>query len=501
MRSQLKIGAILSYLTIFFSIITGIIYMPWLLKSIGDDDYSIYTVATSLIAIFMMDFGIGSSVSKFISRYVAEKKYEEVNNFMGVVYKLYFFIDGIILIALAVVYLNIANIYSNYSQDMMHKMRIVFLIIGAYSLMQFPFVSLSGVLVSYEKFIFNKCLDLFQKIAVVVTMIIIINCGGGLYGLVFTNAIYSLIVVALRLLYCTINLRIRPYFFYKNRGLIKQIFSYSIWMTAIAVTNRVYYSLAPTIIAKYSISTDVNVFGFASAIESYSWMIGTAIFGMFITKMTVLSVGNNSDENMILLMIRNGRYQLFLLGMIFAGWVSIGKEFVDTFWLGERYKSVYCFAIILMIPDLLELPQQLGETILIVKEKISLKAIACLVSALVYMIIIVPFIKFLGVIGACYAIALAFFLRLIIIDWLYAKKAGINIGQFFSEVYLKILPFQVLVVIIAIFINSIIANHSAINILLRGILIMCIYIFFMLFFCVSQDEKEMIRSVLRRKKS
>ena len=66
-NKQLKIGAIISYLTIVFNIITGLIYTPWVLRAIGDDDYSIYTVATSLIAIFMMDFGISSSISKFVS--------------------------------------------------------------------------------------------------------------------------------------------------------------------------------------------------------------------------------------------------------------------------------------------------------------------------------------------------------------------------------------------------------------------------------------------------
>lgn len=93
-NKQLKIGAIISYLTIVFNIITGLIYTPWVLRAIGDDDYSIYTVATSLIAIFMMDFGISSSISKFVSKYIAENRQEEIDNFMGVVYKLYLIIDS-----------------------------------------------------------------------------------------------------------------------------------------------------------------------------------------------------------------------------------------------------------------------------------------------------------------------------------------------------------------------------------------------------------------------
>lgn len=497
-NKQLKIGAIISYLTIVFNIITGLIYTPWVLRAIGDDDYSIYTVATSLIAIFMMDFGISSSISKFVSKYIAENRQEEIDNFMGVVYKLYLIIDTIVFVVLAIVFFNIANIYSGYTLDMLHKMRIVFLIIGSYSLLQFPFMSLTGVIASHEKFIFNKCLDLFQKIAIAATMILIIQFGGGLYGLVLTNAAYGLIVVALRFFYCTSILRIRPRFLYNDRELIKQIFSYSIWMTIISLTNRVYYTLAPTIVARYSISTDVNIFGFASAIESYSWTIGTAIFGMFMTKMTVLSVGENSDENMLFLMIRNGRFQILILGLIFVGWVSIGKEFVNTLWLGDKYEAVYFYTIVLLLPDLFDLPQQLGETILIVKEKISLKAISCVISAIIYAVIVIPFVRFFGVIGVCYAIALAFFLRMTIMDWFYARKASLRIGKFFKEVYFKIVPFQALVVVIALILNATIADRSIGNIVFRGVLIVTIYITVMMLFCVTKQEKALVMSMIKR---
>ena len=44
-----------------------------------------------------MDFGMSAAVSRFVSKYRAEGNQEAVNNFLGVIYKLYIALDGVIL--------------------------------------------------------------------------------------------------------------------------------------------------------------------------------------------------------------------------------------------------------------------------------------------------------------------------------------------------------------------------------------------------------------------
>lgn len=61
---QLKIGAMLSYMAIGINIISALIYSPWMLSKIGSGDYGLYSLATSLINMFLLDFGISSAVSR-----------------------------------------------------------------------------------------------------------------------------------------------------------------------------------------------------------------------------------------------------------------------------------------------------------------------------------------------------------------------------------------------------------------------------------------------------
>ena len=80
---QLKMGAMLSYFTMAFNIVAGLLYTPWMVDKIGQADYGLYTLANSLIAIFMLDFGLGYAVSRYIAKYRAECRNDTISNIMA----------------------------------------------------------------------------------------------------------------------------------------------------------------------------------------------------------------------------------------------------------------------------------------------------------------------------------------------------------------------------------------------------------------------------------
>ena len=108
---QIKLGAVISYIALAVSILTGLLYTPWMKNRIGIENYGLYTLATSLISIFMLDFGLGSAVSRFVSKYRAEGDIESANNIMGVIYKLYIAIDIVIIFVLIVLFFFLENFW------------------------------------------------------------------------------------------------------------------------------------------------------------------------------------------------------------------------------------------------------------------------------------------------------------------------------------------------------------------------------------------------------
>ena len=66
-NKQIKIGALISYASIAFGIISGILYIPWMIEEIGQSDYGIYTLANSIITLLMIDVGLGAATSRFVA--------------------------------------------------------------------------------------------------------------------------------------------------------------------------------------------------------------------------------------------------------------------------------------------------------------------------------------------------------------------------------------------------------------------------------------------------
>ena len=86
---QIKLGALMSYIAIAINIISGLVYTPWMISSIGRENFGLYTLALSVITLFVFDFGLSNAVTRFISKYLAEGRQDKANNCIGLVYRLY----------------------------------------------------------------------------------------------------------------------------------------------------------------------------------------------------------------------------------------------------------------------------------------------------------------------------------------------------------------------------------------------------------------------------
>lgn len=105
MISQVKAGAIMSYFTLAVNILIGIVYTPWMIQSIGSANYGLFTLAMSVINIFVFDFGLGDAVRRFVAKYIAEGDEEGAQQFLSVTLRLYMIIDIIIFVVLVALFL------------------------------------------------------------------------------------------------------------------------------------------------------------------------------------------------------------------------------------------------------------------------------------------------------------------------------------------------------------------------------------------------------------
>lgn len=494
---QIKLGAVISYITIAINMISGLIYTPWIIDSIGASDYGLYTLAGSFIAIFMMDFGLSAAVSRFIAKYLAEKDRESIDNFLGIVYKLYFLIDIIIMLVLIIFFFFLGVIYKELTAVEITKFKVLYIIVGLSNLISFPFITLNGILTAYEKFIQLKLCNILQKIFIIVCTIIALLCGKGVYSLVLINLIANIFIIVIKLFIINRKTTIKINFSHNNKSLMKELFSFSAWNTIISIAQRLVYNIMPSLLAVVSGTVSITLFGLASTLEGYIFSISDAINGLFLPKVSRIVAGEDKKEQIIQLMIKVGRINFMVISLFIIGFICAGKEFI-TLWMGTDYISAYYTAILLIFPCMLSSPQQIARTQLIAENKIKYQALIDLFVNLINVVIALVICKKYGAVGAGIAIFLTSIIKTILMNFIYKKIISIDIIRFFKECMLRLAPAMVVFFIAGMAIFEYLPSAGWIFFMFKVCLLALVYAIILYFCGLNNYEKDLVWGSFKR---
>lgn len=497
---QIKVGAIISYIAIFINIISGLIYTPWMMNTIGKSDYGLYTLAMSLINTFLIDFGLSMSVQRFLAKYIAANDQEGANNVVGLVFKIYVVLTTILLCIFIFLWFFIDKIYIELTANEIEKFRVLYVVAVIYSIMSFPFIPLNGMFSAYEKFVQLKLCELFHKIISVIFTVFALLQGYGVFSIVVVNLLTCVIYIVLRLWLlkkCTI---IKPNFRYKDNSLLRELFSFSIWSSISTLVIRLFLTLGPQILGVVSGSGQIAVFGYAVSLETYIYTFVTAINGFFMTRIS--REANKCDESkrekIVDLMTGVGRLILILFGIIFIGFVLLGKEFISLLFGVEYIDSYYC-TLLICAYGIIAYPQQIANTYMMVENKMKKKAISAIICLVIDIVLSVLFGLFWGAIGVSLAICISLFIYTIFMNILYVKDLKLNIAKFFINCHLKLLP-ALLISFLLSYGITLIPIFGWLGFFLKVVIIVCVYILMTYLFMLNKEEKAKLFGQFKLKK-
>ncbi len=495
--SQLKMGAIISYFTMAFNIVAGLIYTPWMVSKIGQSDYGLYTLANSFIAIFMLDFGLGSAVSRYISKYRAEQRYTEISNIMGIIYKLYIIIDIVILVVLSVVYFFVDSIYTELTPSELEKFKILYLIVAGYHLLAFPFTPLDGILNAYEKFTQLKLCGLLYRVLSVVLVVIVLLFSSNVVATVSATVSAHLISILAKFICSKYYVPLKVNFKAKGKSLYKTIFSFTVWTTIINIMQRFTHSFAPSVLGITSGSIEIAIYAPATTLEGYFYTLGMAINGLFLPKVSRY-IADKEEEKILPLMIKVGRYQSIVLGLAFIGFLCVGKDFM-TLWMGTDYTKTYYLAIVILFPTLVSATQQIAKTTVIAKKLIKYQALCMTVTGVLGLALSYVLSLKIGALGVCIGTATTSLCNITFMNVVYKKKAGINVFEFYKKCYLRLIPCYVISAALGFLVQKYIPVNGWLGLLIKAAIIAIVFCIIMLSFYITKEERNFLCKFLKRK--
>lgn len=493
-NKQIRYGALISYGSIGINIIVALLYIPWMAEKIGQSNYGLYVLATSFINIFLIDFGLSSAVSCFLAKYRAVGDYKTANQFFAVITKLYVFIDLLIALVLVGIYFFIGFLYKGLTPEELNIFKVLYCIVGSFSVLFFPFVPVTGVLTAYEKFIQMKLCDLGQKLLVVLLIVIALWNGYGVFAVVTANAVGSLFFVIVKIMIVQKSTPIHISLLHTkfDRKVMKGILSFSVWTAIINLAQRYIFNIAPSILGIVSDSKEIALFSPANILEGYFYTFAAAVNGLFLAKVSRY-VALKEEKQIFSLMLKVGRYQMTVMGLIFIGFICIGHEFM-VLWMGVEYEKAWLCSILLFVPDFLLFTEQIANTAVIVKNEVKRQAIGSIIMAMISILLSLLLCGKLGAIGSCIAIMCAYFFIYIYMNIVYKKYLAIDIIRFFKECYLSfVLPYSITIVAGWILCNRLCLSSGWFFWFIKAVMVCMIYSVLVWCLALKKEEREGIK--------
>ena len=490
-------GVVISYVIIFVNILSGLLFTPFLIRTLGQSSFGIYTIAISLITLFMLDFGLGAAISKYISEHLINQAYEQIAHLLGMIYKLYLVIDIILASILIILYFFLGSIFTGLTPSELEVFRTIFIVVGVFTVLSFPFLSLNGILIANESFQAMKLFELFQKVFTLLFMITFLLFNGDLITLILIHAIIGLFVIVLKVYYISKHTKISIQFKKNDHAMLKMIFKISMWATIIAISERLMFTLSPTILGIVSTTSMIALFGVASAIEGYLYVVANAINGFFLPKITRIYQHEDADRNMFDLFVRLGRVQLIIILLVFSGFVILGESFI-LLWLDNTYLDVYFLAILLMIPSIFYFPQELGNQALMVNNKLKLQSFVFIIMAIINIVFVFLLGRYYGALGAVISIFIAYTFRTIAMNLIYQKHLNISLKSYYTKTYVPFMIPTVITFVLGRLISMILNEVTWMHFILNGILITLVFMTSIYAFTLNKEEKLQTKEVLKR---
>ena len=451
-----KYGAIIGTVNMLVSIAIGIVYTPLVLRFLGQSEYGVYTIASSVLSyLAMIDLGFGNALIRYSARFRAENKDDKDINGVFLLFAL--FVTGAALIIGAVLGNNLEVFFgSSLSLSESQLLVRVYRVLLYNTALTFPLSVFSSIIRSHEKFVFVNSLNFIQNILKHVAVIMFLYFGYKSEMMAVVSVVFTLIVLIIEIYYTIFVIKAKFGFARLEKGLYKDIFYFSFFILLNIIVDQLYANTDKIILGKFCGSVAVSVYGIGVVFQSYFTQFSTSISSVFFSHMSKLSVKENGICEMSKTFNKVGRLQYMILSYILTGFFVFGKEFISL-WAGKGYEEAYYIALIIMTPAMIPLSQNIGISILRALNRHNVRSIMYLCIAILNVFLSIPLAIKWGGTGAAIGTAIGNLLgQILFMNWYYYKKIGLDIITYWKQVVVlsvKMIPVLLIFVLFRIIIK------------------------------------------------
>ena len=494
MGSQRKYGAVLSYTNIVLKNLVNFMYVPFLLKFIGQGDYGLFQMTNSVImSLTLLSMGFSTAYVRFYITYKTSDDFENIKKLNGLYLMLFCFISLVSLVIGAFLVVHVATIFNlNTRESILMKKLLAIMVFNI--AMTFPSSVFDSNIMVNERFVYQQSRQLFQTVLVPLIAVPLILLGSGVLAIVIVQTLVTLFFLILNARYSIKKLGMRFSFRKISFKMFKAIFVFSFFMFLNQIVDLVNNNGPNFVLGIFESSNKVATFAIAIQVKNLFFMMSTSLSTVFVPQVNKLVSSGQSNETLTKLMIKIGRIQMTILLFVLGGFITIGQYFIHL-WAGDNNLLAYWLIILMVLPSIVPLSQNIGIEIQKAMNKHTFRSIVYVIFAVANIFITVIGTKKWGLIGASIGYVTSMvFANGILMNWYYTKKIGLNMPLYWKKTLNVSIPFLITTIVFRIMQQFLIIDSLA-TFIFYGV--GYVIIFCTIFFCFIATDYE--KNILFRK--
>ncbi len=502
--NQVRVGAILSYVSMFLSTAISLVYTPIMIQRLGESEFGVYQSVLPIVSYLnLLSLGMGSAYVRYYSRAKVKNDQRMMAKLNGM-FLLTFSVLGAIclLIGFTLSFHGDVIFGKNVTPEEIalgEKLLRILTVNAAIFLVTNVF---NAHITLHERYLFQKVMLMLKQVLNPLLMIPLLILGFRSVTLTLVTLTFTVITILADMYYCLVKLKMRFSFRHYDFSLMRRMFGFTAYVFIGIVVDNFNWSIDRLLLLWLHGTTAVTVYTVAAQLNIFYQAFSTAVSNVLTPRIHRLVAERRPMREMDALFIKTGRLQFIILGCIFLGFVAVGRTFVVQ-WGGDQMFAVdYYTTLLLFFATIWPNVQIMGYEILRAKNMHKFSALVYAAVAIFNAIISIPLCLWWEGLGAALGTMISTFLgNVLIINWYYRRCVGLNIPRFWKRIF-QLLPSMAVPLLAALAIAIWAPVHGYLGVVLWGAVFMAVYAFFLWFFGMNRFERGLVsgpvNKILRR---
>jgi O-antigen/teichoic acid export membrane protein len=425
-----------SWFALGVNILMGVFLSPFILHRLGDTAFGIWVLIFSVTGYYgIFDFGIRSSIIRYVSKYTATRDVAEVSRLINSAMFTYTGVGALSMLVTLLGCLYIDHL-THIEPGFLSTARWLLFLAGGSVALGFPLGVFGGMLEGLQKFYILNWTNIVATLLRVLLIVFFLNRG---YGLLTAAAITVGLPLAASVIRAIIALRALPVTFswkYVDRKAFRQMANYSGITFMVIVGSRLRFKTDALVIGKFVGAAAITYFYAGSRLVDYAGEVVSSLAQIFVPMSSQSDAAGNTDR-LRKIFVAGNRACAFTAFPMTAVFVILGKSIIEV-WVGKKYVAQgYPVLLILIIPYTVMLIQSASGRVLYGMSRHGKLAIATLIEGVSNLLLSILLVRPYGILGDALGTAIPLAgTYLLFMPYHLCSLLGVRVWTFLRQAYL-----------------------------------------------------------------